>query len=63
MTHFLPLAAIEVVATTRRAVTGARVGDPVEPAPHGTPEPTCEPDRRPRRRLTWLGLRIAATGR
>jgi hypothetical protein len=57
MTPFLPLAATEVVAVTRRAVSGAHACDEVEPARRGAPSTAREPDRRrPRRlaRLAWL---------
>ncbi|HWM57295.1 MAG TPA: hypothetical protein VNO83_05630 [Pseudonocardia sp.] len=39
MSIFLPLAAIEVVAVTRRAVSGAHARDQVEPAPRRATDP------------------------
>ena len=65
MNTFLPLAALEVAAVTRRAVSGAHACDVVEPAPRGASSTAGEPDRRrPRRRararLMWL---IPTTGR
>jgi hypothetical protein len=65
MNTFLPLAALEVAAVTRRAVSGAHACDEVEPAPPGVSSTTGESDRpRPHRparaRLMWL---IPTTGR
>jgi hypothetical protein len=47
MSIFLPLAAIEVVAVTRRAVSGAHARDQVEPAPRRAAD--AAPHRRGRR--------------
>jgi hypothetical protein len=63
MTPFLPLAAIEVIAVTRRAVSGAHARDGVEPDRRGAPSTTCEPDRRRPRRLAGLAWRLPALGR
>ena len=63
MTPFLPLAATEVVAVTRRAVSGAHACDEVEPDRRGTPNTAREPDRRRPRRLTRLSWLLPALDR
>jgi hypothetical protein len=63
MTPFLPLAATEVVAVTRRAVSGAQARDEVEPARQCAPGTAREPDRRRPRRLARLNWLLPALGR
>jgi hypothetical protein len=57
MSIFLPLAAIEVVAVTRRAVSGAHARDQVEPAPRRAADAARHPSGR-RTRLALPALLV-----